>query len=625
MKQDEISSTEKLLEQIRGNKLSGAVPSPPEALPSPPPDRQSRPHSFLQFRKTVQIGVDIGYDDLRLVKIVPSGANRHQIIDYRHVRFDPGLDAQHLLFPQFLRNTLARFIGSEENVSIWTTISSARLDTRLLRIPKVARRQIPNAVIWAYKKKSPHNDTEQIFDFEVRGETTAAETPQIEVLAYTIPRKEIDTVKSSFTRAGYTLDGVSTYPFLMQNLLRTRWKIIGQGNLCALYIGRNWSRIDIFNNGNLMLSRGIRAGMSSLVEAIRTDPRMGSDTVSEAIPAMDFRPTAAPSDLPHGANGVSPMAVLSRLVPGLSPESGQTSLDDPVAEIEPDDIFAMIQPAIDRLVRQVERTFSHYAINFEQQEIDRLCVAGTICGSEEVRRYLSDQLGIPLVELNPFEGETLSERPDTPQEQFAYIPSVGLASAGGTPTPNFLETYHDRAQREKRQLFNAVLFGFFLLAMFGLLGYNGWQKHRLLERHNHLIHLQQELKEFSPLLNPETVLVLGAKAKEATRRLTQYSDKYRGMAIIAELSRTTPADIRMTRIAIRLPRPVANAEDPPRRVLSMAAIIHGPRLDLEPALAAYMVQMKASPLFTAPRIVDKSFEMQDDREVLRFTAELEII
>jgi hypothetical protein len=35
--------------------------------------------------------------------------------------------------------------------------------------------------------------------------------------------------------------------------------------------------------------------------------------------------------------------------------------------------------------------------------------------------------------------------------------------------------------------------------------------------------------------------------------------------------------------------------------------------------------MKASPLLGAPRIIDKSFEMLDGREVLRFAAELEII
>ena len=137
-----------------------------------------------------------------MVKTVPSSGNHYQIIDYRHVPFETGLDPQHLLFPQFLRNTLTRFIGAADNVSIWATVSSARLDTRLLRIPKVARRQIPNAVTWAYKRKTPFNEKDRLFDFEVLGEITETETPQIEVLAYTIPRADIDAIKAAGGMAG---------------------------------------------------------------------------------------------------------------------------------------------------------------------------------------------------------------------------------------------------------------------------------------------------------------------------------------------------------------------------------------------------------------------------------------
>lgn len=625
MKKDDISSTEKLLEQIRGNRPSSVSSPRSESPVEQPSGWRDRFHSILKFKKPIRIGVDIGYTDVRLVKTVESAANRHQILDCRHVPFDPGLDPQNLLFPQFLRNTLASFGGSTDSASIWATISSARLDTRLLRIPKVARRQIPNAVIWAYQKKNPYNDKQRLFDFEVLGETTEGDTPQIEVLAYTIPREDIDSIKTAFARAGHTLDGVSTYPFLLQNLLRTRWKILSQGNLCALYIGRNWSRIDLFKNGTLMLSRGIRAGMSSMLEEIKADPRIASDNGSEAAMEMDFRPIPTASELPHEASDLVPAAILARLAPGVGSGAEDVSLDDLAGELEPDDVFEIIRPALDRLNRQVERTIGHYAINFEPNEIDRLCVSGSICESERVRNYIAEQLGIPLIDLNPFDSETLADRPDTEQEQLSFIPAVGLASSDDNRTPNFLQTYHDRSKREKRQLFNCVLFGLFLLSMLGFLGYTGWQKHHLLAKHKQTIRLQQELEKFSPLLKPETVLVLAAKAKEATGKLSRHSDKYRGVAVIAELSRLTPADILMTRIAIQLPRGEDTTEEKPRRMLAIGGIIRGERLDLEPTLAAYMVQMKTSPLLTEPRIVDKSFEMLDGREVLRFMAELEII
>lgn len=625
MKKDEISSTEKLLEQIRGNRPPNVSSPRPESTVTHSPGWRDRLLSVLKFNKPIHIGVDIGYTDVRLIKTVQSTANHHQILAFRHVPFDPGLDPQNLLFPQFLRNTLASFGGSTDSVSIWATISSARLDTRLLRIPKVARRQVPNAVIWAYKKKNPYDDKQRLFDFEVLGETTDGDIPQIEVLAYTIPREDIDSIKAAFTRAGYTLDGVSTYPFLLQNLLRTRWKILSQGNLCALYIGRNWSRIDIFNNGALMLSRGIRAGMSSMIEEIKADPRITSENDPETALEMDFRPISTPSALPHEASDLVPAAVLARLAPGVGSPAEEISIDRLAGGFEPDDVFEMIRPSLDRLNRQVERTIGHYAINFEHREINRLCVSGQICASERVRNYIAEQLGIPLVDLNPFDNETLADRPDTQQEQLSYIPAVGLASAGLSRTPNFLQTYHDRSKREKRQLFNSILFGFFLLSMLGFLGYTGWQKHHLLAQHKQILSLQQKLEESVPLLSPETVLILAAKAKEATGRLTQQSDKYRGVAIIADLARMTPPDILMTRIAIRLPRREETAEKKPRRVLAIGGVIRGERLNLEPMLAAYMVKMKSSPLLAEPRIVDKSFEMLGGNEVLRFTAELEII
>lgn len=625
MNKDEISSTERLLAQIRGEQSVTNTSRPPEPPVENSPKWWERLRSLLSFGKSARIGVDIGYHDIRLIKTAPSGPNRYEITAYRRIPFGADMDPRSLLFPQFLRNSLAEFAGLPNNVSIWATTSAARLDVRLLRIPKVPRRQIPNAVTWAYKKKNPFNDKQRLFDFEVLGEKPDSDPPQMDILAYTIPREDVDTIRTAFARAGYPLEGVSTYPFLMQNLLRTRWKILGQGNLCALYIGRNWSRIDFFNDGNLLLSRGIRAGMNSMLDEIKVDPRIVGDQGPEKAPEMDFRPVTTASEREQDATGRMPTALLTRLAPSLAGPAGNLGNEFAADAITPDDVFEMIRPALDRLVRQVERTISHYAIHFEPREIDRLCISGILCENERVRDYIADQLGIPLVDLNPFENESLTAPPDTLPEQLAYTPAVGLASPAESRISNFLHTHHDRARRETRQMFNCAVFGFFLLIMIAFLGYNGWQKHSLMSRQQQISRLQQELETFVPLLKPETVLILAAKAKEANSRLNDYTEKYRGMAVIAELSRLTPDTIVMSRMTIRLPRQGKKDDQTSRRVLSIAGIVRGERLDLEPALAAYMVRMKTSRLFMAPRIIDKSFEMMDGSEVLRFTAELEVI
>ena len=75
MKKDEISSTEKLLEQIRGNRSdsSSTSPPPPEKFAAAPLGVSQRLRSALKFTSPVRIGVDIGYADVRLIKTIQSG------------------------------------------------------------------------------------------------------------------------------------------------------------------------------------------------------------------------------------------------------------------------------------------------------------------------------------------------------------------------------------------------------------------------------------------------------------------------------------------------------------------------------------------------------------------------
>ena len=82
---------------------------------------------------------------------------------------------------------------------------------------------------------------------------------------------EINELKDLFNKAGFPLSGISIVPFAFQSLLRTGRIDTREMHVASLYIGRDWSRIDIFSEGNLMLSRGIKAGVKTMIEALRTE------------------------------------------------------------------------------------------------------------------------------------------------------------------------------------------------------------------------------------------------------------------------------------------------------------------------------------------------------------------
>ena len=168
-KHNEISSTERLLELIR---TDSEVDLEDSGEPKHKRGRGSKSfaRSFIGLRKNVTIGVDIGYDDLKLVKLKRASGHSYELLEYARVPFDPQIPRESPNFYQFLRPTLEEFCGSDRNADMWCTISSARVETRQFRIPKVSARQLPNAIFWTYQRESPFDKDEKLFDFDIRGE-----------------------------------------------------------------------------------------------------------------------------------------------------------------------------------------------------------------------------------------------------------------------------------------------------------------------------------------------------------------------------------------------------------------------------------------------------------------------
>ena len=268
-KQDDISSTEKLLELIRTDNDTEQESQGAQASQSGITRLRSLFSNPISFRKAVTVGVDLGHDDLKLVKIHRITENKYEMLDYARVPFDPDMSRDSAEFHQFLQPVLADFCGRSKNIDVWCTMSSARVETRPLRIPKVSPKQIRNSVYWSYQKDAPFDEKQKIFDFEILGDIEEGGTDKTDVMAYTAPLEEVKTLKKLFANAGFPLTGISIVPYSFQTLLRTHRIDTDEKNVSSLYIGRDWSRIDIFSDGNMMLSRGIKAGIRTMIEALR--------------------------------------------------------------------------------------------------------------------------------------------------------------------------------------------------------------------------------------------------------------------------------------------------------------------------------------------------------------------
>ncbi len=140
---------------------------------------------------------------------------------------------------------------------------TARVDVKHLLIPNVPKKQIENSVLWKAKKEFHFDEKESIFDYRVQEEVIEEGASKLSVIAYIAPKNEIKEIKDLFARTGFPLAGISIAPFAIRNLFLTGWIITSEDTITNLHIGHEWSRVDIYSKGNLVLTRSIKSGVSA--------------------------------------------------------------------------------------------------------------------------------------------------------------------------------------------------------------------------------------------------------------------------------------------------------------------------------------------------------------------------
>ena len=619
-KQHDIHSTERLLDLIRSDSSAEAPTRPGIESDKSSKQKLSNLISPVSFRKRITIGVDIGHTYIKFAKISQADKST-EILDFLDVPVNQQINVSDPNFQQLLKSTLDQFCGEHQNPVIWSAIQSARVETRCIRIPKVPRKQVANAIYWTFTKKIEFDKAEELLDFEILGDITEDGVKKTEVMAFKAPKKEISEIKEAFQTIGYPLKGITIVPFAIQNLFRSRIITHSEEDTCCLFIGRDWSRIAIFSNQNLVLSRGIKAGMHSMVEAI--------NIAIQNQKKWNGQPPANESGQISGANHTPDL---------IDPESQRLFFDfvgitgsktDPSDRSDKPDstqIFQMILPAMERLVRQVERTFEHYALNFNSEGVRKIFISGIVTANPMIVDYIGKQLDLPIAAMNPFPADSAFVQririPENVQEREGFVPSIGLGLANNAVTPNFFQTREDREQTETIRRNNMRILTTCMIVLMVLIGIFTWQENRLDEKRDRIDELNNRLLTYNPPAEKDLLLALYAKTKNKRQTIHQIVYRYTPAAIVTELSDITPANIRLMSINAVLSgdQTLPDAS----RIVAIEGIIFGDPDRFESTLTGYLLNLKNSPVFNKPSVRSKQIEYYQNQQVLRFSANLDI-
>jgi type IV pilus assembly protein PilM len=613
---DETTSTEKLLKVIRSKK--DEVSPAPAGAPKPVTPKTGRLKislpKLIDLRKSCTVGIDIGRDYLRLVRVEETAGGKLEITDRRRFAVPPRTARDAPEFAAFLKSSLAAVCSSAKRSALWVNMSSARVDVRHIRIPKVSKKQISNVVYWTAKKESPFDEKEMIFDFEIQGEVIEQGIPKMAVMVYTAPRQEIEDLKALFSRIGWPLTGISIVPFSVQNIFRTGWIPALEGTVASLFIGNDFSRIDVYSADNLVMTRGIKAGLSSMAESLvelfnerKQDPEIPALTIEQS----------------------------RKIIRSLSPDSPPLQKTDAGAGLRAEDIFEMIQPALERLSRQVERTFEHYATMMPGERIVRIYVSGAMNIYRPIVEYVGSQLGISSAVLDPLSEQESAACPDVEDtgcisERVAFGPALGLALSDSDHTPNLMSTYKDKeGQTSVKRINQAIFAGFMAVVIICSVAF-AYQNHVIKQKKAEIAGLETEVARLGPPVDRNQLLQLAAKVKQRSELSRVYADRYLGMVLISELAALTPKHIRFTDLKITLgPAPAGDAEKKEAVKARMEeviveGVILGERQMFETSLAGYTMSLEASPLFKQVVIQKNSVEPFLKGEALHFILNIKV-
>ena len=619
----EISSTEKLLDVIRNDGKSGMIAGSDGTL-------RSKGGGNLSFsrdkslKKTISVGIDIGGSEIKLVKVAKPSDNEWRLLDYRKVPLK-GVNPDNIReMAGFLKKEVIKFSGSIRNSSFWALLSSAQAEVQQVRIPKVGKRQIENAVYWTAKKNFSFDEKEVAFDFDLQGEVTESGVAKQEVLVYTVPNKEIRQAESLFGSAGIPLAGLTIAPFAIQNIFKTNWIHTFGRTMSTLYIGREWSRIDIFSKGNLAVTRGIRTGVNSMIEALMVNfNEKRKNTLSN-----EFDPGPMP-DSPDLTMDVSMnMDEARELLYGINSDSKSESGTRTRFGLERREIFDLIHPSLERLVRQIERTFEHYTVTLGNDKINTIYVSITADIYSLVLDFIGDQLGIEKDVLDPFDPQSPFVDQITSDtsiaERTSFAPALGLALSSLEHTPNLIFTYKDKEEQTRIKLVNRMIFSAFSLVMAVFIGTVLWFGYVADQKKTTIKNLENNLVK-GILVDENTILPMVKKAKDEQMVLQEYVDRYMGLATIGELATLTPPNIRLISIKAKMGSVSAKMDKKDARVLILDGLVTGDTQSFEPSLAGYVLEFQNSMMFEGAKVYKSYNETRNNEKVLHFILNINLV
>lgn len=353
------------------------------------------------------IGLDIGNYSAKLVLLKERGG-RFVLVNFAVV--DLGEEPIETLEPaqknSIIQGAIKQLVTSAgikaKDVAI--SLSGDQVIVRYIKLPYMTKDELKGVIRFEAEQYIPFSMDQVVLDFSILGEVTEEGQKKVEVLLVAIKEEVVNQYIQLLRGVGLNISLIDIDSMSLHNALEINYEKKEGETVAIINMGGKFTNLNIVEDGITRFSRDIPIGGINLTRDISKEFNLGF---------------AEAEKLKRDQGGIiieSENVVLTRI---------------PSKEDKRVRIYSSISTTMGKLVMEIRRAFDFYESSAKKKAISKAYICGGTTKLQNVEKFLSERLKIPVEALNPFNKIGIEDPAafDEKVKQFgAVLPvAVGLA------------------------------------------------------------------------------------------------------------------------------------------------------------------------------------------------------
>ncbi len=315
------------------------------------------------------VGIDIGASSVKLVQLQEAkGGYQLKSLDRESlppeaVVDDSIMDSSAVV--SAIRDLIARNHIKSQDVA--TSVSGHSIIIRKISLALMTEDELDKSIQWEAEQYIPFEISEVFLDYHILG-PDPNDQGQMEVILVAAKKDFVNEHISVFLESGLTPVVLDVDCFAIENIYCSVYEDESLSVIALIDMGSSGIQVNVLKDGVSVFTREIQLGGDSYNEELQK--RFGLDARSaEAL-----------------------------------------KLGEVLAEVESDQVRAVLQQVTDSLVQEVRRSLDFFSATFADERVQKVYVTGGVSLTENIVASLAAGLELPVEILDPFSRMQVSEK-----------------------------------------------------------------------------------------------------------------------------------------------------------------------------------------------------------------------